>query len=851
MRALNRAMLTLAALGALGALPALGGAVAAPATMPGLLDLPRMRHLQESGSNTSNPANATITSNASTAEPLTECYQKVQDLLVGVGIEQCQVDYMQGDCDNANWVPWETADSAVICVHIFGVLVMFMSLSIVCDEFFVPALEVLVERWQIDPDIAGATFMAAGGSAPELFTSFIGTFAESAVGFGTIVGSAVFNVLFVIGTCAVFSNEPLHLTWWPLARDCSYYCLSLLTLAMLFGKIDMKPTADGSPDAQWVQHKELCYWAEDGDFAKPKDCAAIHTWEAALLFAMYFGYCLIMAFNGKLVALLDNKQGDAETPGTPMLNPMADNAESEDGENETEDEEPPALVATHRRPSHGSENSLNLSVQPRSQYRRGLWSMLTAERSLAEQAELHLVAHVQGGVDKVFKECDTDGSGCLCRAEIKQVINQLRAEAGDTAEVTDADVDEIFAEIENKVPSWDASTPDAVSLEEFRIWYGESSERIREQVVDKFSTIDTDGSGKLCKDEIRELLASAHGQTPSAMEVDSLWEEMLSEEKTDGEDGEISLDEFMNWFNDSEYLTSWLDLQNDAAEKVPMDLAFPSKAGPVAQVLWVIMMPVNLAMFCTIPDVRRRPMKCRCPGDAKSGDEVTVAVEWPKYKRGQTITCVIPDGVGEDQLFAPPKAGIDWESFYPLSFVMAIAWVGIFSGMMVDWAGTVGCVAGIPDAVMGLTFLAAGTSVPDLLTSVVVAKQGHGDMAVSSSIGSNIFDVLVGLPLPWLAYAMLNTKTPGYVGVQAPTLFFSLVILLAMVFSVIMIIHFSGWVMTKPLGYSMFGLYILFVAQDLLRTYGYVDIGTAGELPCDLAGARAGELPCDLARASE
>ena len=50
---------------------------------------------------------------------------------------------------------------------------------------------------------------------------------------------------------------------------------------------------------------------------------------------------------------------------------------------------------------------------------------------------------------------------------------------------------------------------------------------------------------------------------------------------------------------------------------------------------------------------------------------------------------------------------------------------------------------------MGLTFLAAGTSVPDLLTSVIVARQGQGDMAVSSSIGSNIFDVLVGLPFPW------------------------------------------------------------------------------------------------------
>eukprot|EP01043_Picozoa_sp_COSAG02_P026386 COSAG02_NODE_1519_length_12168_cov_5.127682_12_plen_132_part_00 len=72
--------------------------------------------------------------------------------------------------------------------------------------FLLTALEVIVKRWEIDPDIAGATLMAAGGSAPELFTSFIGTFEQSAVGFGTIVGSAVFNVLFVIGTCAVASE---------------------------------------------------------------------------------------------------------------------------------------------------------------------------------------------------------------------------------------------------------------------------------------------------------------------------------------------------------------------------------------------------------------------------------------------------------------------------------------------------------------------------------------------------------------------------------------------------------------------------------------------------------------------
>lgn len=63
----------------------------------------------------------------------------------------------------------------------------------------------------ISPDVAGATFMAAGGSAPELFTSIIGVFiAKSDVGIGTIVGSAVFNILFVIAACAFAAKEALR-----------------------------------------------------------------------------------------------------------------------------------------------------------------------------------------------------------------------------------------------------------------------------------------------------------------------------------------------------------------------------------------------------------------------------------------------------------------------------------------------------------------------------------------------------------------------------------------------------------------------------------------------------------------
>lgn len=115
---------------------------------------------------------------------------------------------------------------------------------------------------------------------------------------------------------------------------------------------------------------------------------------------------------------------------------------------------------------------------------------------------------------------------------------------------------------------------------------------------------------------------------------------------------------------------------------------------------------------------------------------------------------------------------------------------------------------------MGLTFLAAGTSVPDLLTSVLVAMQGQGDMAVSSSIGSNIFDVTVGLPLPWVVYTAAMGKPFPVVADGVGT---SIVILIVMLVAVISSIAGYGWKMTKGLGYTMFLLYIIFVVQDLLR----------------------------------
>lgn len=117
--------------------------------------------------------------------------------------------------------------------------------------------------------------------------------------------------------------------------------------------------------------------------------------------------------------------------------------------------------------------------------------------------------------------------------------------------------------------------------------------------------------------------------------------------------------------------------------------------------------------------------------------------------------------------------------YYGLTFIMSIVWVAVYSYFMVWFATLAGDSFGISDYIMGLTVLAAGTSVPDLLTSVIVARQGHGDMAVSSSIGSNIFDITVGLPVPWILSNLVRGK-PQVVSLLL--LFFSMYFLITSIF---------------------------------------------------------------------
>ncbi|CAI9612465.1 unnamed protein product, partial [Staurois parvus] len=121
----------------------------------------------------------------------------------------------------------ERKDGGIV-IHFLVILYMFLAVSIVCDGYFIPSLEIISERLGLSQDVAGATFMAVGSSAPEFVTAFLGVFVTKGdIGISTIVGSAVYNLLGISAACCLLSTAIARLSCWPLFRDCVAYAVSV------------------------------------------------------------------------------------------------------------------------------------------------------------------------------------------------------------------------------------------------------------------------------------------------------------------------------------------------------------------------------------------------------------------------------------------------------------------------------------------------------------------------------------------------------------------------------------------------------------------------------------------------
>ncbi|XP_015198668.2 sodium/potassium/calcium exchanger 1 isoform X4 [Lepisosteus oculatus] len=511
-----------------------------------------------------------------------------------------------------------------VSLHIFGMIYMFVSLAIVCDEFFVPALGVITDKLEISDDVAGATFMAAGGSAPELFTSLIGVFiSHSNIGIGTIVGSAVFNILFVIGMCALFSREILHLTWWPLFRDVSFYILDLMMLIVFF--LDN----------------------------------AIMWWESMLLVTGYCSYVLFMKYNVQLEHAFKTQLNKHKS----IVKVIALEEPEKSNGSLSRDNAPP------QHPPLPPEDKNRLKLKP------------TLQR---------------GG-----------SSASLHNSTMRNTIFQLMIHTLDPL-------------------GEDTNLPNAVNVQ---------------------VTPPPEPSTSQPAPKEEEKTEQTEGQKPE----DAAGSGGSGSSEDDSDDSDDDSDE------DSEDEEE--DEEEDEIEE-PLSLEWPETRRK--QATYLFLLPIVFPLWLTVPDVRN-----------------------PASKK-----------------------------FFAITFLGSIIWIAVFSYLMVWWAHQVGETIGISEEIMGLTILAAGTSIPDLITSVIVARKGLGDMAVSSSVGSNIFDITVGLPVPWLMYTVFNGMVP--VQVSSNGLFCAIVLLFLMLLFVIISIAVCKWRMNKLLGCTMFGLYFLFLVVSVM-----------------------------------
>lgn len=441
--------------------------------------------------------------------------------------------------------PWGRKHGGII-LHMLVAVYTFLGLAIVCDEYFVSSLDRICEELKLSPDVAGATFMAAGSSAPELATVVIGVFfAQDDIGISGVIGSAVFNIMFVISVCALSAGTVCYLNWWPLVRDCFFYAVSILVMLSTI-------------------YDDFITWGE-----------------SLFMLFMYVIYCMVLHFNPQL-------ERWAQKLPVPCRKPLPDEE-----------------------------------------------SGLVSYKTLDEE-----------------KKHTTYGS-----------------------------------------------SPDRVMNNEEQDFGGNLSGPVLNQ----------------------GFVPSPVGPTTAAQQ---------------------------GYYKPKDY---------NATNRVD-PLVKPENQSLLVRVPWAIVYPIHFMCKKTTPDCRTE-----------------------QYK-----------------------------NWYPFTFLVSMIWISFYSYFMVWMITIIGTTLEIPDTVMGLTFVAAGVSVPDALSSIAVIKEGYGDMAVSNAVGSNVFDILICLGLPWFIQTAI-IKPGSHVNVISKGLTYSTLSLLSTVVFLIVATHLNGWKLDRKYGIILMIWYLLFI----------------------------------------
>uniref|UniRef100_A0A2P2LIR8 Cation:cation antiporter n=1 Tax=Rhizophora mucronata TaxID=61149 RepID=A0A2P2LIR8_RHIMU len=145
---------------------------------------------------------------------------------------------------------------------------------------------------------------------------------------------------------------------------------------------------------------------------------------------------------------------------------------------------------------------------------------------------------------------------------------------------------------------------------------------------------------------------------------------------------------------------------------------------------------------------------------------------------------------------------------------MSVFWISTVAGELLNCLAALGIVLEVHPSLLGLTVLAWGNSVGDLVADVAVAKAGQPTMAMAGCYAGPMFNMLVGLGTA-LVMQTADTYPKAYelhfhIGIGIAFVF-----LLVSLMGSLLVITWSRFRVPRFWGFCLVGLYVFFVATSI------------------------------------
>ena len=171
-----------------------------------------------------------------------------------------------------------------------------------------------------------------------------------------------------------------------------------------------------------------------------------------------------------------------------------------------------------------------------------------------------------------------------------------------------------------------------------------------------------------------------------------------------------------------------------------------------------------------------------------------------------------------DEAFAPVRNG--WDAHWGVQVLLIIGGLALLvlgSRWLVEAAVTFARYLGVSELVIGLTIIAAGTSLPEVATSILAAIRGERDIAVGNVVGSNLFNILGVLGVSAVVAPSTLTVSPAALAFDIPVMVAVAVACLP--------VFFTGNLIARWEGLLFLGYYLAYVGYLMLQATQHAALG--------------------------